>query len=149
MQPDTHIVVFDGICNLCSSLVDFITARDPGKVFTFVPMQTPRGQQLLEAHGVSIDQVDTFLLIRGGYGGGNGDGGGGNDEALARSDAAVTIALEKSDAAIAIAAELRRPWNLLTVLRLVPRSIRDRVYSLVARNRYRWFGKRATCKFGD
>ncbi len=124
MQPDSHIVVFDGICNLCSSLVDFITARDPGKVFTFVPMQTPRGQQLLEAHGVSIDQVDTFLLIRGGDG-----------EALLRSDAA-----------IAIAARLRRPWNLLTVLRFVPRPIRDRVYSFVASNRYRWFGKRATCK---
>ena len=173
MQPDTHIVVFDGFCNLCSSLVDFITARDPGKVFTFVPMQTPRGQQLLEAHGVSIEQVDTFLLIRGGgngggegggngggegggngggEGGGNGDGegggsgGGGNGEALVRSDAAVTIALEKSDAAMAIAARLRRPWNLLTVLRFVPRPIRDRVYSFVARNRYRWFGKRSTCK---
>lgn len=124
MQPDTHIVVFDGICNLCSSLVDFITARDPGRVFTFVPMQTPRGQQLLEAHGVSIDQVDTFLLIR-----------GGNGEALLRSDAA-----------IAIAARLRRPWNLLTVLRFVPKPIRDRVYSFVASNRYRWFGKRSTCK---
>lgn len=154
MQPDTHIVVFDGICNLCSGVVDFITARDPGKVFTFVPMQTPRGQQLLEAHGVSIDQVDTFLLIRGGNGGGNGSGdgsgngdgkGGENGEALVRN-AAVTIALEKSDAAIAIAARLRRPWNLLTVLRFVPRPIRDRVYSFVASNRYRWFGKRSTCK---
>lgn len=160
MQPDTHIVVFDGICNLCSGVVDFISARDPRGVFTFVPMQTPRGQQLLEAHGVSIDQVDTFLLIRSGSGGGNGrcdgsgngggngDGGngGGNGEALVRSDAAITIALEKSDAAIAIAARLRRPWNLLTVLRLVPTPIRDRVYSFVASNRYRWFGKRSTCK---
>lgn len=145
MQPDTHIVVFDGICNLCSSLVDFITARDPGKVFTFVPMQTPRGQQLLEAHGVSIDRVDTFLLIRGGSGGSSSSSGG-DGEALVRSDTAVTIALEKSDAAIAIAAGLRRPWNLLTVLRFVPKPIRDRVYSFVAGNRYRWFGKRATCK---
>lgn len=143
MQPDTHIVVFDGICNLCSGVVDFISARDPRGVFAFVPMQTPRGQQLLEAHGVSIEQVDTFLLIRGGDGGGDGDG---NGEALVGSDAAVTIALEKSDAAIAIAARLRRPWNLLTVLRFVPKPIRDRVYSFVARNRYRWFGKRSTCK---
>ena len=151
MQRDTHIVVFDGFCNLCSGVVDFITARDPRKVFTFVPLQSPRGQQLLEAHGVSIDQVDTFLLIRGGNGSGDGAGsgsgsGGGNGEALVRSDAAVTIALEKSDAAIAIAAELRRPWCLLTVLRFVPKQIRDWVYSFVARNRYRWFGKRATCK---
>ena len=125
MQPDSHIVVFDGMCNLCSSVVDFISARDPRNVFTFVPMQSPRGQQLLEAHGVSIDQVDTFLLI------GNGD------------------ALVRSDAAIAIAAGLRRPWNLLATLRLVPRPFRDRVYSLVARNRYRWFGKRTNCKLPD
>lgn len=125
MQPDFHIVVFDGMCNLCSAVADFISARDPRNAFTFVPMQSPQGQQLLEAHGVSIDRVDTFLLI------GNGD------------------ALVKSDAAIAIAAELRRPWNLLATLRLVPRPIRDRVYSFVAKNRYRWFGKRTSCKLPD
>lgn len=148
MQPDTHIVVFDGICNLCSGVVDFITARDPGKVFTFVPLQSPRGQQLLEAHGVSIDQVDTFLLIRGGGGGnGRGDGGGnGGGKGGGNGSGGDGEALVRSDAAIAIAARLRRPWNLLTVLRFVPRPIRDRVYSFVARNRYRWFGKRSTCK---
>ncbi len=122
MRAEPDIVVFDGICNLCSALVDFVAARDPRGAFTFVPMQLPRGRHLLEAHGVSIDQVDTFLLIR-------------NDGALVRSDAA-----------IAIAAELRRPWNLLAVLRYVPRPIRDRVYSFVASNRYRWFGKRDSCK---
>lgn len=122
MPPDSEIVVFDGMCNLCGGVVDFITAHDPRDEFTFVPMQSPRGQQLLEAHGVSIDQVDTFLLI--GHGG----------------------ALGRSDAAIAVAARLIRPWNLLTALRFVPRPIRDRIYSFVARNRYRWFGKRATCK---
>ena len=125
MQPDSHTVVFDGMCNLCSAVVDFIAARDPRNAFAFVPMQSPRGQQLLEAHGVSVDQVDTFLLIS-------------NDDALVRSDAA-----------IAIASELRRPWNLLATLRLVPRPIRDRVYSFVAKNRYRWCGKRATCKLPD
>ena len=122
MQPDTHIVVFDGICNLCSSLVDFITARDPGNAFTFVPMQTPQGQDLMQRHGISVDRVDTFLLIR-------------NGEALVRSDAA-----------IAIAGELKRPWNLCRVLRIVPGPIRDRAYAFVASNRYRWFGKRDTCK---
>ena len=122
MPPESPIVVFDGMCNLCSSTVDFITARVSGNVFTFVPMQSPRGQELLQRHDLSVDLVDTFLLIR--------NGG----------------ALVRSDAAIAIAAELRRPWNMLTVLRHVPRPVRDRVYSLVARNRYKWFGKRATCK---
>jgi len=113
------------MCNLCSSVVDFITARDPRNAFTFVPMQSPQGQQLLEAHGVSVDQIDTFLLV------------------------STAGALVRSDAAIAIAAELRRPWNLLATLRLVPRPIRDRVYSLVAKNRYRWFGKRTSCKLPD
>ena len=122
MQAEPDTVVFDGLCNLCGTVVDFIDARHAGEAFTFVPMQSPRGKGLLEAHGVSIDRVDTFLLIR--HGG----------------------ALVRSDAAIAIAAELRRPWNLLALARLVPRPVRDWVYSLVARNRYRWFGKRATCK---
>ena len=122
MRAEPDIVVFDGICNLCSALVDFVAARDPRGAFTFVPMQSPRGLELLEAQGVSVDQVDTFLLIRNGF------------------------ALVRSDAAIAIAAELRRPWGLLTVLRYVPRPIRDRVYAFVARNRYRWFGQRDSCK---
>ena len=125
MQAESDIIVFDGLCNLCSATVDFIAARDPGNAFTFVPMQSPRGQAILKKHGLSIDRVDTFLLI--------GNGG----------------ALVRSDAAIAIAAELGRPWNFLTVLRLVPRPVRDRVYSFVARNRYKWFGKRATCKLPD
>ena len=121
----SHIIVFDGICNLCSSLVDFVSSRDPNGAFTFVPMQTPAGQAMLERYGVSVDDVDTFLLVRGG------------------------VALLRSDAAIAIAAELRRPWNLLTVLRYVPKPVRDWGYSLVARNRYRWFGKRDTCKLPE
>ena len=121
----SHIIVFDGICNLCSSLVDFVSSRAPSGVFTFVPMQTPAGQEMLERHGVSVDDVDTFLLVVGG------------------------VALLRSDAAIAIAAELRRPWNLLGLLRYVPKPIRDWGYSLVASNRYRWFGKRTTCKFSD
>ncbi len=125
MQPAPYIVVFDGLCNLCSSVVDFVTARDPGKAFRFVPMQSPQGQELLQANGVAIDRVDTFLVI--------GDG----------------RALLRSDAAIAIAAELGRPWNLLAALRYVPKPVRDWGYSLVARNRYRWFGKRATCKLPD
>ena len=117
MQPAPYIVVFDGLCNLCSSVVDFVTARDPGKAFNFVPMQSPQGQELLQANGVAIDRVDTFLVIGGGR------------------------TLVRSDAAIAIAAELRGPWNLLAALRYVPKPVRDWGYSLVARNRYRWFGK--------
>lgn len=124
-EEKSNIIIFDGICNLCSSLVDFVSGRDPGNVFSFVPMQTRRGRELLERHGISVDRVDTFLLIK--------DRG----------------ALVRSDAAIAIARKLGAPWNCLAVVRFVPRTVRDGVYSFVARNRYRWFGKRATCKIPE
>ena len=131
MRAQHNIVVFDGICNLCGSIIDFIAARDSGDLFAFVPMQSRRGQELLREHGISVDRVDTFLLIR-------------DVDALAKGDALV-----RSDAAIAIVADLGRPWSALAALRLVPRPVRDWAYSLVARNRYRLFGKRATCKFAD
>ena len=122
MQSKSGIIVFDGVCNLCSAVVDFISARDHANAFTFAPMQSPTGRELLERLGVSIDDVDTFFLVT--------DGG----------------ALVRSDAAIAIARELGTPWNCLAAFRLVPKPVRDCCYSVVARNRYKWFGKRASCK---
>ena len=76
---------------------------------------------MLAAHNISSDNIDTFLLVK-------------NNEALI-----------KSDAALAITKELKRPWNHLIILRIIPRPIRDYFYSLIARNRYQWFGKREHC----
>ncbi|WP_446831796.1 thiol-disulfide oxidoreductase DCC family protein [Candidatus Foliamicus sp.] len=125
MKTDSNILVFDGMCNLCSSVIDFITARDSGNAFTLIPMQSAQGQMILREYGLSIDRVETFLLVRAGD------------------------ALIKSDAAVAIASALRFPWNILRFMRFVPRPVRDGIYSLVSRNRYRLLGKRATCRLPD
>jgi len=127
MNQDTEnyhgIIVFDGICNFCNSSVNFIIARDEKNLFRFTPMQSSTGQKLLEKHNLSRDNIDTFLLVK-------------NSKALTKSDAAL---------AIAIATELKRPWNYLTILSFIPRPVRDYFYCLVARNRYKWFGKKEQC----
>jgi predicted DCC family thiol-disulfide oxidoreductase YuxK len=124
MEP-RHIIVFDGVCNLCNRLVNFIIRRDPAGRFAFAPMQGETGRALLARHGIGAEQVDTFLLIRQG------------------------VALQKSDAALEIARQLRGVSRLLLVLRVLPRRWRDWLYSLVARNRYRWFGRRRECAVPD
>jgi predicted DCC family thiol-disulfide oxidoreductase YuxK len=115
------IVLFDGVCNLCEGVVRFIVRRDPRAVFRFVPLQSRIGQLLLKEHGLSHSDWDTLVLVEG------------------RNHWVM------SDAALRVTQRLPGAWPLMTLLRVVPRPLRDRVYSLVVRSRYRWFGKKATC----
>lgn len=119
MRP---VIVFDGVCNLCNASVDFILRRDPGQRFLFASNQSEAGRKLLEAHGIDSSDVSTIYLIE--------------DGRLS----------ERSTAALRIAKGLRFPWNLAAVFLLVPRFLRDPLYNLVARNRYRLFGKKETCR---
>lgn len=120
-SPDYSIIIFDGVCNFCNSSVNFIISRDNKNAFKFAPMQSSTGQQMLATHNISSDNIDTFLLIKNGK------------------------AFIKSDAALSVAQELRKPWSYLTILRFIPKPIRDYFYSLIARNRYKWFGRREHC----
>lgn len=123
LETDTSedgIVVFDGICSFCSGAVRFILTYDTEGRLAFAPMQSRAGEQLLERHGLDPADVQTFLFVRG-------------SEAFVRSDAALEIA------------RYLPRWRWLRILRVVPRAIRDAVYSVVSRNRYRWFGKREAC----
>lgn len=120
-QPEPKIVLFDGVCNFCSGTVSFISKRDPKGTFRFAALQTNLGQDLLKKHGLPTGSLDTFVLIDG-------------DQARLRSDAA-----------LAVARDLSAPWPLLGAFRVVPKGLRNAVYNLVARNRYRWFGKKETC----
>lgn len=120
-MADQRIVIFDGVCNLCNGAVAFIIARDPARRFRFAPMQTDAARALIERHYAPDAELDTFLLIKDG------------------------ACLARSDAALAIARELSRPWPLLGVLAIVPRPVRDAAYNLIARRRYRLFGRRDTC----
>lgn len=115
------IVLFDGVCNLCNKSVQFIIRRDPKGYFKFAPMQSEVGKRLLEAHGLHFEAMDTFVLIEG-------------SRCLTRSDAAIGIAKHLSDF-----------WPILSVLGIIPRTMRDFAYAVVARNRYGWFGKKEIC----
>ncbi len=115
------IVVFDAVCPLCCASVQFLLARDRRRVLRFTTIQTGPGKSLLDRAGIDALAADTFLLVDG----------------------------EKmhvqSDAVLRIAHVLGWPWRLASALRIVPTPLRDALYRWVARNRYRWFGRRATC----
>jgi len=121
-NPGTErVVIFDGVCNLCSATARFVIRHDPRARFKFAAAQSARGRALLRESGVDPERLETFVL---------------------RKDGRTYV---RSDAALEIAKELVWPWRALGVLRIVPRAPRDRIYDLVARNRYRWFGRKDAC----
>ncbi|MCU0335977.1 MAG: thiol-disulfide oxidoreductase DCC family protein [Chitinophagaceae bacterium] len=115
------MVLFDGVCNLCQRSVQIILANDARGVFHFASLQSPLGLQVLQQHGLAAEHLKTFVLVENGQ------------------------VYTRSTAALRVAGQLRAPWRWLRVLLLVPRPLRDGVYNLIARNRYRWFGKKEEC----
>jgi predicted DCC family thiol-disulfide oxidoreductase YuxK len=115
------VVIFDGVCNLCAASVRFVLRHEDGPRLAFTPLQSPAGGRLMREHGFSPDDVKTFVLVVDGK------------------------AYAKSDAAIRVTQYLRGPWKLLGLMRMFPRGLRDWGYDLVARNRYRWFGRVDEC----
>ena len=113
--------MFDGVCNLCNGAVRFIAANDPDHNFAFLPLQSPRGRQLLGERAGDTREPDTIVLLAGGR------------------------RYERSDAALHVALGLRAPWPLAFAAILIPRGARDAAYSWIARNRYRWFGRTDAC----
>jgi len=118
------VVLFDGVCNLCTWAVQFIIKHDPEGYFRFASLQSEYAQSLLRAHGVSItlDGLDdTVALVEDGR------------------------VYTHSDASLRIARHLAGPVRLVAVLIVLPRFVRDAVYRLVARSRYRVFGRQDVC----
>jgi predicted DCC family thiol-disulfide oxidoreductase YuxK len=118
---DRLVILFDAECVLCSANARFILERDHAAVFRLASMQGEVGQRLYRRHGMDPADPATMLVIEG--------------ERMRRD----------SDAVLSIYERLGYPWKLLTVLRIVPAALRDPVYRLVARNRYRLFGRRTSC----
>lgn len=121
----THpVVLFDGVCNLCNGAVQFIVDRDPAARFHFASLQSQRAAELLRAHGREPPEGDpeSVLLLEDGR------------------------VYERSTAALRIARRLSGGWPLFYAFLIVPRFLRDAVYSLIARYRYRWFGKSEQCR---
>lgn len=122
MIADGPIVVFDTNCVLCSGMVAFILAHEQAPVLRFAGAWSTEGLALAAEYGFSRSDLDkTFLVVC-------------NGKALMRSDASVEIARH-----------LRAPWRWAAVMAAVPRPLRNAVYDLVARRRYRWFGRRQDC----
>lgn len=116
---DKPLFLFDGVCVLCSGGAAWLMRHDKGDLFRFASAQSPLGQALYRHYGLALD--DTYVLIAAGYGYG------------------------KSAGYLHMLTILGGAWQLGTVFYLVPPAIRDFVYDVVARNRYRWFGKVGYC----
>jgi predicted DCC family thiol-disulfide oxidoreductase YuxK len=120
-HTDFAVLLFDGECNLCNHLVQFIIPRDPKAYYRFTALQSERGKQLLQHHHLPMGQTNTVILIEAGQ------------------------LYTKSSAALRLTRKLYRFWPFLYVFRLVPAFIRDPIYDWIARNRYKWFGRREHC----
>ena len=118
--PDDDVILYDGVCVFCSRWVQFVVARDKQARFRFTAIQSPYGTRLAQALGIDADDPDTNAVIHGG------------------------VAYFKSDGALTVLSHLPR-WRWTRALFWVPKPLRDAVYNLVARNRYRIFGKFDAC----
>jgi predicted DCC family thiol-disulfide oxidoreductase YuxK len=125
------IVLYDGVCGLCNRLVQFILRHDYTDVFRFASLQSTFAGQILRKHGASTADLDTFYVVA--------DPGLSNEHLFARSDA-VAYVLRELGGIWKVCGEL---WKLL------PRSLREGLYKLVARHRYRIFGRLDACPLPD
>jgi predicted DCC family thiol-disulfide oxidoreductase YuxK len=122
MNTTEHpVLLFDGVCNLCNSSVQFIIERDPNARFRFASLQSEKGQALLSRFENRPADLSSVVLVQDGQ------------------------LYTRSEAALRVARQLGGGWSLLYAFIVVPCPIRDAVYDWIARNRYRWFGKKDAC----
>ncbi|KGX90947.1 hypothetical protein N781_06155 [Pontibacillus halophilus JSM 076056 = DSM 19796] len=118
MKP---IVLFDGYCNFCNQSVQFILRRNALEEITFASLQGHTGKRLLKKHGVQ-DGIDSVVFIENGK------------------------AYTESSAALRIACYLSYPYKIVSIFLIVPPPIRNGMYRIIAKNRYKWFGKKEVCR---
>lgn len=116
-----RIILFDGVCNLCNGLVQFVIRHDKHSAFTFGSLQSGEGQALLREKGLPTDDFDSFVFLKG------------NKVYL------------KSTGALHVLKDLGGAWRVLYAFIIIPRPIRDFIYGVIAKNRYSFFGRRESC----
>jgi predicted DCC family thiol-disulfide oxidoreductase YuxK len=124
------VILYDGVCGLCDRTIRFVLKRDRGGIFCFAALQSPAARRILARHGIGEAQLETFYLVR--------------DIGLATERV-----LGKSSAALCVLSRLEGPWRLAGVARVLPETLRDRVYDAIARRRYRIWGKYDACPQPD
>jgi predicted DCC family thiol-disulfide oxidoreductase YuxK len=122
LPEDKKIVLFDGVCNLCDTAVQFIIKHDKKDVFRFVSLQSTTAKEILKYIDVDPTKTDSIILYEPGK-----------------------AYYYKAEAALNIASELEGAISLLTVFKLLPNSFTNIIYDYIAKNRYRWFGKKENC----
>jgi len=120
------LVLYDGVCGLCNRGVQFVLEHDDRQLFRFASLQSALGRSIVKQSGGNPDELAAFYVI-------------GNYQTPAAR------VFTRSDAVLFVACNLRWPWKAARLLRVLPRAIRDRAYDLVARNRYRVFGRLEHC----
>ncbi len=116
------LIVFDGVCNLCNGAVNYVIKHDKKNKFMFTALQSNAGQQLVNDFNINTSKIDSILLYT--------------------PQKSITY---KSTAVLKIAYQLGFPHNMMGVFFIIPPFIRNRIYDGIAKNRYRWFGKKETC----
>jgi predicted DCC family thiol-disulfide oxidoreductase YuxK len=122
IKTHSHIILFDGECNLCSGFLKFVYKRDKKGIFQFAWIQDEVSKEILDWFKMPTDHYDTIILIQNGK------------------------AILKSDAFLEIVKNLKFPWPSLTIGKIIPLKMRDSIYDLVAGSRYRWFGQKEACE---
>ncbi|MBL4849199.1 MAG: thiol-disulfide oxidoreductase DCC family protein [Planctomycetes bacterium] len=121
MRPDDRVVVFDGVCEVCSRWVQFVIAHDPDSRLRLASLQSDAGQALLAQAGLSPDEYDTMIFVEG------------------------RQLYFKSTAALRVLYHFGGIWRLLSFARVIPAFLRNFAYDRLAKNRYSLFGKKETC----
>lgn len=122
LPNDKKIILFDGVCNLCNSSVQYVIQRDKKDEFRFVALQSELGQKIIKHIGIANSNIDSIVLYLPGI-----------------------AYYYKSSAVIEIAKSLQGFFNYGMLFRFLPNALRDVVYDYIARNRYKWYGKKESC----
>jgi len=122
IPENKKIILFDGVCNLCNSAVNYVIEHDPKDVFRFASLQSEAGIQLMEERGIDPEAIDSIILIQPGI-----------------------AYYKKSTAALKISKDLSGSISFLRFFSALPESFRDVVYDFIANHRYKWFGKKDAC----
>ena len=118
---ENAIILFDGVCNFCNGAINFVLKQDKKGVFRFAPLQSEAGQRLLKLYNLSTAEFDSFVLIDDGK------------------------IYKKSSASLRVMNKLPWYWKEAQLLRIIPTAFRDAIYDFIAKNRYKWFGKKEQC----
>ena len=120
-KENSKVILFDGVCNLCNNSVKFIIKNDKRNIFKFAPLQSEYGINVQNRHHINTNEINSIILVDG-------------DKIFTRSTAALVIAKD-----------LRAPYFIFYIFIIIPVFIRNFIYDLIAKNRYKWFGKMESC----